>query len=84
MWSHASGALPLMNVICVNLAGGLTFLIQGIQPLRWWEADRSRRVAWVAIALWVSLLAVLVAAIAVSQRGRPGNRIIGKFRLPSR
>jgi uncharacterized hydrophobic protein (TIGR00341 family) len=36
--SPALGALLLTaaNVICVNLAGVATFLVQGVGPLRWW------------------------------------------------
>lgn len=69
-WSHASGALLLLlvNLICINLAGVLTFLIQGIQPLRWWEADRAKRATWVAITFWASLLVLLVGVILLSQR----------------
>jgi uncharacterized membrane protein len=39
----AMGALSLflMNLICVNLAGVTTFLVQGIRPATWWEKDRA-------------------------------------------
>jgi uncharacterized membrane protein len=43
-FSLALGALLLVatNVICVNLTGVLTFLLQGIRPKTWWES-RSRQ-----------------------------------------
>lgn len=52
------------NVICVNLAGVVTFLAQGVRPRRWWEADRARTATRIAIGLWVLLLVGLVLVIA--------------------
>ena len=48
-----------MNLICVNLAGVITFLVQGIRPATWWEKDRASKATRVAIGLWVALLAAL-------------------------
>ena len=61
----ATGALSLflVNLICVNLAGVTTFLLQGIKPTSWWEKERAAKATRVAIALSVVLLAVLVALI---------------------
>jgi uncharacterized hydrophobic protein (TIGR00341 family) len=59
----AGGALLLLlvNVVCVNLAGVLTFLVQGVRPRRGWVAERAARGARIAVALWLgALLAVLV------------------------
>lgn len=70
--SEAAGAagLVLVNVICVNLAGVLTFIAQGIGPRRWWEADRARRASRIAVGIWLSLLAVLITIIVfLSQSG---------------
>jgi len=65
---HALDALMLFltNFICINLAGVVTFLLQGIRPLTWWEADRARKAAHRAIFLWVGLLAALVLVIVLS------------------
>jgi uncharacterized hydrophobic protein (TIGR00341 family) len=67
----AMGALSLflMNLICVNLAGVTTFLVQGIHPATWWEKDRAVKATRVAIGLWVTLLAGLVGMILVLRRG---------------
>lgn len=64
-YAEAGGAalLVLVNVICVNLAGVVTFLAQGIGPRRWWEADRAKRASRIAIAVWMSLLGILIAVI---------------------
>ncbi len=58
----ALGALSLflMNLICVNLAGVTTFLVQGIRPATWLEKDRAAKATRVAISLWVALLAALI------------------------
>lgn len=57
----AMGALSLflMNLICVNLAGVTTFLVQGIRPATWWEKDRASKATRIAIALWLVILAAL-------------------------
>jgi uncharacterized hydrophobic protein (TIGR00341 family) len=52
--------LFMTNFIGVNLAGVITFLIQGIRPLSWWEADRAKKSTTIAITLWVILLVVLI------------------------
>ena len=61
----AQGALMLVatNVICVNLAGVLTFVVQGIRPRAWWEAERAKQATRISIAIWIALLAVLVGLI---------------------
>ncbi|NPV63364.1 MAG: TIGR00341 family protein [Methanotrichaceae archaeon] len=62
----AFGALLLflVNVICVNLAGVATFLAQGIGPRDWWEAEAAKRATFVAIAVWIVLLLVLILIIS--------------------
>ena len=64
----ASGAamLLLVNVICVNLAGVVTFLWQGVQPRTWWEAERAKGRTLRAIAAWLALLIVLVAVMSLA------------------
>jgi uncharacterized hydrophobic protein (TIGR00341 family) len=67
----ATGALSLflMNLICVNLAGVTTFLVQGIHPATWWEKDRAAKATRIAIGLWVALLAALVGLILLLRKG---------------
>jgi uncharacterized hydrophobic protein (TIGR00341 family) len=66
----ALGALLLflINIICINLTGVITFLAQGIRPKTWWEANRAMRATRIAIALWIILLSALIIAILLSQR----------------
>jgi uncharacterized membrane protein len=66
----AMGALLLFltNMICINLAGVATFLLQGIRPLSWWEAKVARKATLRAMLLWVVLLAALVIVILYSRK----------------
>jgi len=61
----ASNALVLFdtNIICINLAGVVTFLFQGVRPRTWWEAERARKATLKAAAVWGVLLAVLLAIL---------------------
>lgn len=61
----AMGALSLLvaNLICLNLAGVMTFMVQGIHPATWWEKERAATAKRIALGLWVSLLAVLIGLI---------------------
>ena len=58
--------LFLANFICVNLAGVITFFVQGIRPLSWWEVDKAKKATRNAIILWILLLAALILVISVS------------------
>jgi uncharacterized hydrophobic protein (TIGR00341 family) len=66
-YSLALGALLLFlaNLISVNLAGVVIFLIQGIEPLTWWQAKKAKKATLIAIAVWVVLLAILIIVITL-------------------
>jgi uncharacterized hydrophobic protein (TIGR00341 family) len=55
-----AGLLVISNVICINLAGVLAFVVQGVRPNRYWEAEQARYSTAVAVTLWAILLGVLV------------------------
>lgn len=55
--------LTTTNLICINLAGILTFLVQGVQPRSWWEAEKAKKATRVAIAIWFLLLVALAIII---------------------
>ncbi|MHC4816972.1 MAG: TIGR00341 family protein [Planctomycetota bacterium] len=63
--AHAGGAFLLLmtNVICVNLAAVLTFLVRGVGPRTWWEADKAKRATRKAVLLWGALLVVLALIV---------------------
>ncbi len=67
---EATGALLLffVNLVCVNLAGVVTFLFEGIQPKNWWEAEKARKAVRIAILIWVILLLFLALMIFFEQQ----------------
>ena len=60
--------LVAVNMICINLAGVFTFLLQGLRPLNWWEASKAKKAARYAIIVWVSLLILLTVLLMFSQQ----------------
>ena len=65
LYPEAFGAfiLVVVNIICINLAGTVTFLVQGIRPRKWWEEKKAKRAIRVAISIWVSLLVIFTFII---------------------
>ncbi|MFW5488507.1 MAG: TIGR00341 family protein [Desulfovibrio sp.] len=56
------------NVICLNLAGVVIFLVQGIRPLSWWEKERAKNATLRAAAMWTILLAALLGVLFFKTR----------------
>lgn len=65
--SIGAGLLFLVNLVCINLAGVLTFFVQGINPKSWWEKKKAKNMVWKAIILWIVLLIMLIFMILVYQ-----------------
>ncbi len=63
----AAGLLFLTNLICVNLAGVVTFLLQGVQPLWWWEKEKAKIANRRAIIIWTICLILLILTITSSR-----------------
>ena len=53
-----AGILTVTNLICINLAGVLTFLVQGVRPRKWHEEKNAKKATRIAIATWLILLAI--------------------------
>jgi len=66
----SSRALELVaiNMICINIAGVVTFLFQGLRPLNWWEASKAKKATRLAIIIWVVLLMILTALLMLSHQ----------------
>jgi uncharacterized hydrophobic protein (TIGR00341 family) len=69
-WSEGIGALVLcfVNIVCINLSGVITFVLEGIQPKRWWEAERAKKYVRTAISAWFVLLLILAGLIFLAQQ----------------
>ena len=68
-FSEAVGAFLLFitNIICINLAGVVTFLVQGVSPRAWWEADKAKKATRKALTLWSIIFVVLAVIIFLWQ-----------------
>ncbi|MGD8428489.1 MAG: TIGR00341 family protein [Balneolaceae bacterium] len=55
--------LTITNLICINLAGIVTFLVQGVRPRTWWEAEKAKKASRAAITIWFVLLVILAIII---------------------
>jgi uncharacterized membrane protein len=58
-----AGLLLAINIVCVNLATKLVFLVTRISPRAWREKERARRAMTIYIAAWALMLALLAGAI---------------------
>lgn len=58
-----SALLLLTNIICVNLAGITTFLLQGVRPRTWYETQKAKKYSKIALSIWLSLVLILGAII---------------------
>ncbi len=69
-WIYATGALLLflVNIVCINLAGVVTFVLQGIKPKKWWETKKAKKAVRIAVTVWIILLILLAVMIFVEQK----------------
>ena len=64
--ARSAALLTATNIVAINLAGVVTFLVQGIRPTTWYESKKARRSTIVAVTIWLVLLGGLIAAILLS------------------
>tara|TARA_Y100001936_G_scaffold157121_1_gene153396 strand:- start:1484 stop:2470 length:987 start_codon:yes stop_codon:yes gene_type:complete len=55
--------LLAMNIICVNLAAKLVFLIRGIKPRSWLEKQKATQSMTTYLVIWIISLAILLIVI---------------------
>jgi uncharacterized hydrophobic protein (TIGR00341 family) len=77
-WVDASGALLLclVNIVSINLASVVTFVLQGIQPREWLETKKAQRAVRIAVAMWIVLLLLLASLIFIEQEIKRGSLIL--------
>ncbi len=61
-----AGLLLLTNLICINLAGVMTFYLQGVKPLTWWETEKAKKATSKALLIWLLLFLILIILISIS------------------
>jgi uncharacterized hydrophobic protein (TIGR00341 family) len=59
--------LLVSNLIGINLAGTVVFILQGVWPGSWWEEKKAKRTALSAVIIWIILFLVLVLILLVSE-----------------
>ncbi|WP_292463954.1 TIGR00341 family protein [Methanolobus sp.] len=59
--------LFLVNLIAVNLAGVITFSVQGVRPGKWSEIDGAKKTTNYALAIWIILIMLMAFIISISQ-----------------
>ncbi|MCK5385904.1 MAG: TIGR00341 family protein [Gammaproteobacteria bacterium] len=66
-YQHALGAALLLavNIVCVNLASNITFLLKGIKPRTWYEKKKAKQSLIIFVLFWIVALTVLVVAVKV-------------------
>jgi uncharacterized hydrophobic protein (TIGR00341 family) len=53
------------NLVSINLAGVVTFLLQGVRPRSWWQAERAKKAGLLAAGVWLVLLLALAGLLAL-------------------
>lgn len=63
----STGALLLflVNMVCINLSGLLTFTIQKIRPIKKEETIKSYKLTYLSIGVWVVILIILLILIRI-------------------
>ena len=61
--AYGAAFLLAVNVVAVNLAAKLGFLIQGIKPRTWLEKEKAHQSMVSYTIIWVITLAVLLLVI---------------------
>lgn len=64
-YQHALGAGLLLgvNIVCVNLAANISFLMKGIKPRTWFEKKKAKQSLTVFVLFWVVVLMFLIMAV---------------------
>jgi hypothetical protein len=56
-----------VNVVCVNLAAKLVFLLRGVKPRGWLEARAARQSLTAYLSFWVLSLVILLLVMHLRQ-----------------
>ena len=66
-YQYALGAALLLavNVVCVNLASNITFLLKGIKPRTWFEKKKAKQSLIIFVLFWLIVLTVLIVVVKI-------------------
>ncbi|MDX1285352.1 MAG: DUF389 domain-containing protein, partial [Draconibacterium sp.] len=66
-YALGAGLLLAVNVVCVNFASNLVFLLKGIKPRTWYEKQKAKQSMIVFVLFWLTVLILLIAVVKVRQ-----------------
>jgi len=66
-YALGAGLLLAVNIVCVNLASNLVFLVKGIKPRTWYEQKKAKQSMIVFVVFWLAILVILVVTVKVRQ-----------------
>lgn len=58
-----AGLLLFVNIVCINFAAKLVFLVKGIHPRTWWEKQKARQSMITYLVIWAISLIILIGLI---------------------
>ncbi len=64
------------NLVSINLAGVVTFLLQGVRPRSWWQAERAKKAGLLAAGIWLVLLLALAGLLALGGELGLGSGVV--------
>ncbi len=56
------------NIVCLNIAGIITFYLAGIRPRRWWEKEIANKKTRSAFIVWTLALMILIITIMLFRK----------------
>jgi uncharacterized hydrophobic protein (TIGR00341 family) len=56
------------NIVCLNIAGIITFYLAGITPGRWWEKETAKKKTRSAFFVWTLALMLLIITIMLFRK----------------
>lgn len=63
-----AGLLLAVNIVCVNLAAKIIFLLKGVKPRTWLQMEKARQSTRIYMIFWLLSLALLVGIILLRQK----------------
>jgi uncharacterized hydrophobic protein (TIGR00341 family) len=66
-YALGAGLLLAVNIVCVNLASNIVFLLKGIKPRTWYEKQKAKQSMIIFVMFWLFVLVVLTVLVKVRQ-----------------
>lgn len=67
-YALGAGLLLAVNIVCVNFASNIVFLLKGIKPRTWYEKQKAKQSMIVFVLFWLIVLIILIVLVKVRQQ----------------